>query len=47
MNEEKGNPKCLICEKEMEEVYDEIAKEFTGHLWECKKCMPGKVLAIG
>jgi len=40
-------PKCLNCGKEMIEVFDEVAKEFTGYLWRCK-CMPeSAIVSVG
>ena len=46
MKKEK-NPKCLKCGKKMIEVYNKIAKKYTGYLWWCD-CMPKKsILSIG
>jgi len=39
---------CLMCGKEMTEVFDEIAQEYTGNIWHCDDCMPdGTNLSIG
>ena len=42
--------KCLVCNKEMTEVYDDISKRYTGHLWRCENCMkdsPNLIISIG
>ena len=42
--------RCKICGEEMVEVYDNIAKKYTGHLWRCETCMkdnPDMVISVG
>ena len=39
-------PICQNCNKPMKQVWDKIAKKYTGHSFTCK-CMKGLVLSIG
>ena len=38
---------CPACNKKMEEVYDEVAKKFTGHQWKCNECNPDLTVSVG
>lgn len=35
-------PLCINCGKELTEVFDEITKSYTGHIWHCE-CMSDNV----
>ena len=39
--------KCFRCGRHMEEVFDQIAKKYTGHLWKCRTCNPHFTISIG
>ena len=40
----KEHLKCITCGREMDEVFDNLAKEYTGYLWTCAECMPKEVI---
>ena len=50
LKESSKKENCIVCGRKMVEVFDDIAKKYTGHLWRCEYCMkdnPDLVISIG
>lgn len=43
-NKPKSEFDCPTCGKKMTEVWDKVAKKYTGHLWRCKNCMKDDII---